>query len=370
MNTDDAATQLSLDYLRAIESRLSIFWNEKAEPICIHERVSSQSLYRLRYELHDLLSNSTRDAALQATIEFSKNRIQTVGFGLAPDFDEFVKLGFLCGQRLVLWDLIGSRLLIHREFTPDQVSSISAAACNLLLLRPIVEKGGLVILPHPTTWSEFARLVAEDLKEHGNRSQAAFGLSMALSTVEDGLILHPYTLLKDGGNALPNAAAADQSENLYSKSNYIFHQAISELLRDERFAFLRKVSVNDFYQVVTQYPDFNQEIAKHFSPTREGLSAQQSSVEIKQSIDKLSRLLYKRNRDMTKYFFEGSEATLGFAIASLTALATGKLDKKEAALGFIISDLSTKLFIALRKWYSKPQKPVVIQAFELLKDAA
>lgn len=334
MLTADAATQLSLDYLRAIETRLSIFWNEKAEPVCIHERVSNQSLYRLRYELHDLLSNTTRDAALQATIEFSKNHIQTIGFGLAPDFDEFVKLGFLCGQRLVLWDLIGSRLLIHQEFTPDQVSGISAAACNLLLLRPIVEKGGLVILPHPTTWSEFARLVAEDLKEHGNRSQAAFGLSMVLSTVEDGLILHPYTLLKDGGKALPSAAVADQSENLYSRSNYLFHQAISEILRDKRFAFLRKVNANDFYQVVARYPDFNREFARLFSPSRESLSIQQSTVEINQSIDKLSGLLYKRNRDITKYFFEGSEATTGFAIAALTALSTGKLDKNEVALGF------------------------------------
>jgi hypothetical protein len=367
MSTSDAATRLSLDYLHAIENRLEITWDDEATPICVHDRITEGSLISLRHELHDLLHNS-RDESLHATIEFSKHNIQTVGFGLAPNFDLFVKLGFLCGRRLVLWDMIGSRLLSHKSFNSDRVSGIAAAACNLLLLRPIVEQGGLVILPHPTTWSEFARLVAIDLKEQGNKSLASFGLSMTLSTVEDGLILHPYTLLRDGEKFLPHTAVMDSSNEFYSKGNYTFHEGASKLLLDQRFTFLRRISAKDFYQIITQHGDFNGELGKFFSQSRNGISEQQTKLEANRAIDKLSDLLEKRNKDLLKYIAEGSEATLGVLIAHLIALSSGRLDEKDALFYFVLSDLSVKLFTALRKWYSKPQKPVLIQTFEMMKN--
>jgi hypothetical protein len=368
MSIMDHATSLSLEYLRAVENRLALFWDKQGEPVFLPEHITRQSLFALRYDLHDLLTGSPRDAALRSTQEFGENHVQTVGFGLAPDFDLFVKLGFLCGQRLVLWDMVGSRLLVHEEFTPDQVIGIGAAACNLLLLRPVIEQGGLVILPHPMTWSDFARKVADDLKERGNRSRATFGLSMALSTVDEGFILHPYTLLEEGERPVPSDAVDYQAGDLYSRGNYLSHRAISELLKDQRFAYLSRISATGFYKIVTQFNDLQSELAKHFCPSGDGLSAQQANLEIKRSVDKLAKLIEERNESLLKYVIEGGESSVGFVIAFLTAIATGKFDLSDSALSLAVGDLSTKLYIALRKWFSKPKKPVIVQAFVKIKE--
>jgi hypothetical protein len=221
-SAQDYATRFSLDYLAVIESRLKISWNEKKQPICIPDCIDDLSLGKLKGELADHLDWKSGDGALEATREYGKTHIQTVGFGLASNFDTFVKLGFLYGERVVLWDFMSRRLLSREIFSPSLKSAIAQAACDLMLLRPVIERGGLVILPHPTEWCYRAEKIAADLKQQGNKSAVELGLSVALAAIEDGLQLHPFTLLGKGPMPVAHNLTVACANNFYSQNNYIF----------------------------------------------------------------------------------------------------------------------------------------------------
>jgi hypothetical protein len=175
MLKQDPATKLSIEYLNCLERKLAISYDQSGQPLFVPNRVTHESFRELRGSLNEVLNGSSRGRALEATREFGESKCQTVGFGLVKDFDSFVKLGLLYGDRTVLWDLICGRLLIHYELTADQQIAVGQAACNLLLLRPIVEAGGVVILPDPSVWCEFAKLVKEELSDQNNKSPATYG---------------------------------------------------------------------------------------------------------------------------------------------------------------------------------------------------
>ena len=150
--------------------------------------------------MDSILKGETAKNALEATRQFGITRIQTVGFGLAHDFDQLVKLGFLYGDRVVLWDFFANRLLVEASDISPEI--LAQNACELLMLKPAVERGVVVLLPHPMEWSGLAEMVAEDLQQQGTRSAVEFGLSMALSAIEEGLPLHPFTLLQNESKPL------------------------------------------------------------------------------------------------------------------------------------------------------------------------
>ena len=134
MNSD-AATKLTLDYLSILERRLAISWESGKQPIYIIDKITDGQLTLLRKDLNDLLSGTSGEAARAATEQYGTDHIQTVGFGLSFDFDQFVKLGFLYGDRVVLWDIIYNRFLAEDKPTPPSKGAIGQAACNLLLLQ-------------------------------------------------------------------------------------------------------------------------------------------------------------------------------------------------------------------------------------------
>lgn len=362
MPNHDKATTLSLNYLQAIENRLNITWNAQSQPVCVIDRIDDASIDSLRDELGDLLSGTSSDDARQAAAKYGGEHIQTVGFGQASDFDQFVKLGFLCGERVVLWDVIGSRILVEKDATPRLKSVLASAACGLLLLRPVVERGGLVLLPHPIAWSALAKSVDANLRTGGNRSAATLGLWMALSAIEEGLPLHPYTLLTSGQKPTAQEEVNAHEGNLYSPENYIFHGAITSLLRDQRLAYVQGVTAAAFYQIVSKHTELQRALRKHFVSGLSGLSPQQAQKELDDLTEDLVKLIGKRNKELREYAAEGGEATVAFALASMTALnsvpALGALDA--LAIGGIAAPLS----IAVRKWLKTPEKNVIVQAFQ------
>tara|TARA_B100000949_G_scaffold106460_1_gene94738 strand:+ start:8658 stop:8873 length:216 start_codon:yes stop_codon:yes gene_type:complete len=71
----------------------------------------------LRDQLLPFLIDNTNRTAISASKDYGReeNQSQTVGFGLLYDesFEKFIKMGFLCGNRVVLWDFIGTRVLAN-----------------------------------------------------------------------------------------------------------------------------------------------------------------------------------------------------------------------------------------------------------------
>jgi hypothetical protein len=354
----DSPTILTLDYFSAIERRLGISWEAQNRPICIPDRFDATALKSLKAELDDILKGDLADKARNATNEYSKEHIQTVGFGLAPDFDQFIKLGFLYGDRVVLWDFLSNRLLLDE----GRISKLTLAktACELLLLKPAVERGAIVILPHPAEWSGLAEMVAEDLKLQGTRSAAVFGLSMALAAVEEGLPLHPFTLLRSELQPKASPVVSGNEGDLYFKENYIFQKAISGMLCNQRFAYLQDVSSAEFQRIVAKHKKLRRTLRKVFSPTT-GMSQQQAAIELQQLQSDLANLIEKQNNEILKYATEGSEASAIFTTSLLTTLSAGTIGNSAAA------GLCTRLFIALRKWFSRSEKNTIVQAFQALQ---
>jgi hypothetical protein len=359
MTTRDKATELSLKYLRIVEKCLNITWNDEECPVCILEWISNEAIDKLRKQLATLLSGTLSEKARQDSINYSKNHIQTVGFGLASDFDSFVKLGFIYGERVVLWDVISSRLLVEKSITPRLKSILAQTACNLLLLRPVVEQGGLVILPHPTCWSDLARKIDKELRSQGNKSSATLGISMAMVAIEEGLVLHPFTQLVDKLKPKANERVAAHESDLYSTENYIFHSAISSFLRDQRVAYLEGVHCADFYRIVSKHTELYRSLRKHFLPNMRGLSTVQVQLEIKNLISELVALIGKRNADLVEYVADGSEATATFMLTSLASLSAGLNSLNMLAA----SSIALPLITMIRKWLKPPKNDVMVQAF-------
>ncbi|HML78761.1 hypothetical protein [Geobacter sulfurreducens] len=360
----DKASELSLRYLATIEKRLHITWNAQEQPVCIIDWIDTESIHNLRKELVDLLSGTLSEEARQATEEYGKAHIQTVGFGHASDFDQFIKLGFIYGERVVLWDVISSRLLLENEVTPRLKNLVAQTACNLLLLRPVVEQGGLVILPHPARWSSLAENVEKEMHSQGNKSTAALGLSMALAAIEEGLPLHPYTLLISGSQPAAHEGVSTKERDLYSAENYIFHSAISSLLKDQRVAYLQGVSAADFYQVVSQHTELQRALRKHFLSDLKGLSPQQAELEVNHLTNDLIALIGKRNAALIDYAAEGGEATASLLLTSIVSFTAGLPALDALAVGAIAVPLLT----AVRKWIKTPEKSVIVQAFQELQE--
>ena len=354
----DSATILSLNYLAAIESRLGITWEANDTPVCVPDGFDASATKNLKAELDGILKGEPPRKALNATREYGKQYIQTVGFGLAADFDQFVKLGFLYGDRVVLWDFLSDRLLSEKS----KISKMTLAqtACELLLLKPAVERGAVVILPHPMEWSGLAEMVAEDLQQQGVRSTAVFGLSMALSAVEEGLNLHPFTMLRSEPQPKPSSAVSGYEGDFYSKENYIFQNALSQMLSNQQFAYLQNISSAEFQRIVAEHKELRRELRKLFNPTP-GLSRQQLAAEQKSLQSDLSGLIKKQNDAIFKYNAERSEANVVLTASLLTKLHAATFGKTG------IADICVRLAIALRKWFNKPGKNTIVQAFQALQ---
>lgn len=367
MTSHDSATLLSLRYLEILERRLSIKIDRNGQPVFIPDRAKKPDLLHLRSELNDLFSNSSINDALNATREFSNSHIQTVGFGLVTDFDLLVKLGLMYGERTVLWDLISSRLLNHDEFTADQKLLIGQVACNLILLKPIIEDGGVVILPHPIQWCELAQLIDEDLREQNNNSLAKYGLSMALSTIDSKIVLHPFTLLSSSQNLDPHIELIDEYEDKYSIENYIFQQAITTVLSDVRFAYLKDVKLSEFFKIISQHSELRRELRTVFSGLSRGFTSQQNDLEIQASIEEIQKKLKNQKKRLAAYVIDGVEASTFITTALITTLSSADFKVKGSIAGGVIVGLSIRLWQALRKWYSTPESPVIVQAFKQLQ---
>jgi hypothetical protein len=363
----DDASAFTLSYLSLIESSLKILWTEAGVPLFRPECVTDDECQKLRSELHDLFTGQPAERALQSTRAVKSSLIQCVGFGIAKQLDSMVKLGFLYGERLVLWDVM-LNLLNHRSFIIDQKLCIGETACNLLLLRSLAKAGAVVILPHPVVWCDLARYVADELKARGNSSIPDYGLSMALATFEDGFTLHPFTVVKNQQPGALEDLSSLQGE-FYSRENYVFQHAISSLLADESFSFLDRISAADFYSVASKYPQLHHEMRKHLALLTSGLTKTQVEQTLIESRRELHEQIEKRNGAFRLHALDSTLATAMAMTSTLTVLGglpedTGAMLTLAAGAG-----LTPTLCEAGRKWLSPPDGPVLVQAFSEMRQS-
>ncbi|MBV7510103.1 hypothetical protein [Pseudomonas sp. PDM25] len=366
MKEHDSATEFTLAYLKLLEQHLNVTWNEEGVPICVIDWISDESIEALRADLTHLITSDLESEARNAAATYGLNHIQTVGFGLAPDFDQFVKLGLIYGERVVLWDVIHSRILSQNN-PVDRKGLIGQIACELLMLRAVVLQGGVVVLAHPIVWSPDAAEIDAELRANGPAPASSLGLAMAFAAIHEGLQLHPYTLLSDTTRQelTPTIHATDHE--LFSRENFRFQQCLSTVLQDHRVAFVEDVPTDTFYSILCKHEMLRQKLRQHFQPALTGLSPQQMGQVNSALVEDLFDLFDKRNADMKQYVADGIDASVAFLTASASATLTGQ--PFFVALG-ALGLPALALITAARKWAHKPEKNVMIQAFRTLEESA
>lgn len=361
VKSEDGAIALSLQYLEVVERNVGIEYDSQGQPICVPSNVTQEVLFALKNELRELLSGEMARGAIEASKEFGQEHVQSVAFGHASDFDVLAKIGFLFSERVVFWDIISSRVLVGEQFDETTASVVAELACNLLLLRPVIELGGAVFLPHPLGWSEAAVNVASDLAGAGSFTSAELGLAMALVAIDEGLPLHPYTLpFKQHEPAGKSGANGEQA---YSEKTHKFSLGAAELMNAAGFEFLRDSKLTDFFSVVASSADLQRELGKTFSRL-EGLSPLQTRRELAAIQGELRKLGCARAKALSAYGIDGVVATfsLGFSIgAQVTATAGATL--------FGLFGVGAAAITVMRRWLARPQKNVVVQAFSALQSA-
>jgi hypothetical protein len=190
----DKATTFSLQYLDAIQETLHIEVSD-GEVLATSEKVTSFTLETLASAMRDLFSAETVSSAISGVETYDTEKsIQTAGFGMADDFDAFVKVGMLLGDRVVLWEsFVVSQLHSGRVHVP----SLLEVACDLVALRKAVELGGVVIVPHPRFWLERFRAYVGALPPNIRVSNEFLGLLNARALLDEGFPIQPYSWQPD-----------------------------------------------------------------------------------------------------------------------------------------------------------------------------
>ena len=361
--THDPAVNFTVAYLELIERALDITYNAQGEPVCVPDGITFDALASLAVELDQLLRGDDARAAINACKHFGEEHIQSVGFGHVSDFDAFVKVGFLYSERVVLWDILSSRIIPPGGVRESSRGVIADIVCNLLLLRAVVEKGGCVILPHPLAWSEAAREIVKELTEAGNRSASALGLSMALVAIDEGIPLHPFTLATSRARPIPSGFAEPEHDDAYSEENHNFGTAATALMGASEFGFLRDIRIDHFYEITLAHPDLHRLLRKQFAALT-GLTPQQTRKEMEGIYAELKHLATTRDTAISNYRVEGVVATAGLVASAATMLTSPAGATIMAILG-----LAPTVISVTRRWLAHPQKNVIVQAFSDLRSA-
>ena len=358
----DRATKLTLDYLTIIEDRLGIVWDHTGQPVCNLERVNLFTLHRMKNELTDLLRGTPVEEAITDSRHFGKKSIQTAGFGLVNDFDKLVKLGFLCGKRVILWDFLYGRVLSEITDDPRFVKFVVLTAHELLLVKRIVEAGGLVVLPHPLDWPDNGKTIDFVKQLAPNESPANLGLVATLS-VEEEVPLHPYTLFPFPPSEWPDHPKSLDAHDTFSREDYAFHRAIDDTLQDARFAYLDGLPAAELFAIVSGHDGFHAALRDLLAPSTSGLSRQQHNDDMTVKRKELLKLLERRNQVISgKTIAQGSGAisVVGSAVTLIDAFATGNTT---SAVASAIAGLSSGLLGYLAQYLNRSDEKILVQAF-------
>ncbi|HLO61101.1 MAG TPA: hypothetical protein VK179_20290 [Bacteroidales bacterium] len=356
----DRVTEISIKYINSIRERLHIETNEYEQPIFFPGRINIFSLERLKKDIDDIYNSSLLDDAITDTASFTRDKklIQTVGYGMVSDFQKLIKLGFLIGDRVVIWDFLFSRALKDIKDDYRYFDFIGGIACDLLLLENVIKDGSIGILPPPIMWYPQTRNIFQNI-EISKLSNADFALMSVLSIVDD-FSLHPYTYFD---KEIPKFPKIDI--DYYNKEQFQLHNCLAKLFNDGHFAFLDGISTSSFYSVITQEKKFAEKLRELFSP-RINQSNEQNESNFNQIIDELEKLKNERNKSLISHSFILNGAIVSMVNSAATLIYAGLAQKNPNFL-LAISALSGPLLAVIGRFLSKPSTPILIHVFNKLE---
>jgi hypothetical protein len=359
--------------LEILEQRLGVFWNDRSEPVCLPDEMNAFTLQRIKNEIGDLYSCGSLDGAVVDSRSFGRDRVQTLGFGLAPDLDAFVKLGFLCGERLVLWDYLWGRALDQIDDGPDSRLHVAKTVCDLLLLKPIAQAGGLTILPHPMDWSSDIREYLSQLAASGSYSAANQGLVTALAVIQE-IPVHPYTVFPDDPREWPEHPSGLGDHKHFSEEHYAFHRAVASIFDDVEFAYLRDIRAAAFFDIVSgqdgegAVAGFYDALRQYLAPALQRLSPQEYEARVRQLRSELASKIARRNQDMIRVAATRAAGPIAATAAIGTVLNGQVLHEPGSKVALAIGAMSAALLRWLGGVLTRDGQSVVVQGFYRLRE--
>ncbi|MEN8952807.1 hypothetical protein [Planktotalea arctica] len=360
---NDLSKAFSLKYLSVLKEALQVNWASNGAPIISIDSIDRSTIEALKRGLTDLLDSSVATEAIEYETRSSRSRVVSVGFGLSGNFSDFVKLGLLCGDRVVLWDILASKTLNSGIITPRTSDLIAEIACNILTIEPLVEAGAVVLLPHPTMWSDLASSLLADLGVN-NVSTSDVGFLTALVAILEGMQLHPYALAS-APTPSHKLRETDGAKEFFSQTNQNFHKSVSELFRFEEMRYLRGVEPEEFYDCLRDRGDFQRALRAYLALPLKELSEQQKAVELDASLADLASLLEQRDIKILSYASGVGEATVGAISGTVAAFSVETAVFQAAALG--VNSL-VQFWSAGHKILQSPPSNILVQTFYRMQE--
>jgi hypothetical protein len=364
----DRSTFLSLEYIRTIEERLQISYDEYGQAVFDPECINTFSLQRLELDLRDLFTGHTLQNAIIDSREFGTEHLQVATFGFTEDFDRCLKMGFLLGDRIILWDILLARFLDPSDLSSERLEAIWLVINSILEIKKVIAAGGAVVLPHPLHWSDESLHNVQSLRAiHPDVSSTSVGLVSTLS-VADEIPLHPYTLFDDE-RSWPEYPSNLVRGKQFSEQQYALHRSIASLFGEVKFAYLDKISVTTFYEIMSAHSGIQtriQDLLTSIPGNTEQQNIQRIGLAKRDLIEKIER----RNRDLTNVNMAKGGAVVAFATAAATLVYGYANCDSSIKLLLGTSSLVGSISTALARILTKNENPLLVQAFTKVKEAA
>jgi len=291
----DRAQEFGLAYISIVEKCLDVGYVNEHTPVIVIKNVNAFGIERMVRALQELFVGAWEGAVSDVRNFKDKAGVQTLAFGMAKDFDQYCKLGFILGERLVLWDILYNAA-VSFDGSLAAREGIIFVGCQVCRLKPLIRLNRLVILPHALLWSPVSqhkvRKFTKDVSAH------EFGLAVALGAVEE-LCVNPYTMINKPVVEWPDHPKElhGDVESGYTKDDYERHRATVGLLQDVRFKFLDDVPLHKFAEVASD-SSFQFALRDQVMPKRTVVDRKQLERERVHRLNQLANLLDSRQKSL------------------------------------------------------------------------
>lgn len=378
------ATDYTKKILEAFTDSLPIQWEDHT-PFIVHHQLDVDHVRNLQSALIDIFKSKLRDDAIYDLELYGRsNSMQTSGVGLADNFNTFVNLGLLLGNRVVLWDTV----ILSTVFPDDNELSralLIEVAVDFVLLKDAIENGSVVMLPHPSLWLDRCKSYYRAIEGVDGITPTFIGYLHSRALLDEGFAVHPYTMNKSPSHN-------GKQQDVKSAINLIGEKqsrpdksqlTAEDLIFDAEFVFLKEIEsrqlsiflernsawkneLNESLVIpdyVSTQADLQEHISKVKNKIKRGITKQNDSVK------ELTNEKLRGGRELISSYSGLVASTIGIAASS--PQIGNSLGAFGAGIGVFGAGVSTySAFLALSKVTGKPKADTLsfYQGFTVIED--
>lgn len=255
----------TINYITTIITTLEIEISSNGEAIIYPERISTQKLITLKENLEIIWRDS--ETAIDICKKKHDAKIQSGLFGLVNDFHKAMQIGFLISDRVVLIDYIFDRLLRRSDLTKVNIPHFCAVASELASLLPLANRGRVVIIPNPFSWSEESKQLICACIEDSNEAFTPYMMAMVnMFSVVKLCKLHPYTIAESDANYDEITSVNISAGNIASKTSIVHAKKrllgslfTERSLMREGFVTSQNITISKFQEIIQGNERFHSE---------------------------------------------------------------------------------------------------------------